>query len=133
MAVNWRRGSQACHEGNLRTGLRTPSKGADHQDVSRAVELPRRARVRNVAVALAVFPGFLWGIGWLVFGFSGLRGLVRDLCVRGLGVLLVAAACNCAWRLAKDSRVGQAFFAYVACFAIAFVVLWALSSFAPVA
>jgi hypothetical protein len=106
-----------------------PSKGADHQEVNRAVvALPRRVRVRNIAVALAVTPGFLWGIGWLVLGFSGLRGLLRDLCVRGLGLLLVMAACNCAWHLAKDSRLRQAFLAYVACFAIVFVLIWTLSS-----
>jgi hypothetical protein len=66
-------------------------------------------------------------------GFSGLRGVAPDLCVRGLGLLLAVAACNCAWHLAKDSRVRQAFLAYIACFAIVFVLLWALSSRAPIA
>lgn len=103
--------------------------GADHKGVSHAtVALPRRVRVRNIAVALAVIPGFLYGIAWLVLGFSGMLGLARDLCGRGLGLLLAVAACNCAWHLAKDSRVRQAFLAYVACFAIMFALILTLTS-----
>ena len=73
-------------------------------------------------------PGFLYGMGWLVLGFSGLLGLARDICVRGLGLVLTVAACNCAWHLAKDCRVRQAFVAYVACFAIVFGLIEALTS-----
>ena len=105
-----------------------PSAGADHQGVSRAtVVLPHRGG-RNVAAALALIPGVLYGIAWLVLGFSGLRGVARDLCVRGLGLLLVVAACHCAWRIAKGSRVGRAFLAYLACFAIVFVLILVLTS-----
>jgi hypothetical protein len=105
-----------------------PSAGADYEGVSRAtVELPHRGG-RNVAAALALIPGALYGIAWLVLGFSGLRGVAQDLCVRGLGLLLIVAACNCAWRLVKGSRVGRAFVAYVACFAIVFVLILMLTS-----
>jgi hypothetical protein len=103
--------------------------GADQKGVSHAtVALPRRVRVRNVALALAVIPGLLYGIAWLVLGFSEMGGLARDLGVRGLGFFLAAAACNCAWHLAKDSRVGQSFLAYIASFVTVFVLILTLTS-----
>jgi hypothetical protein len=67
-------------------------------------------------------------MGWLVLGFSGVIGLARDICVRALGLLLAVAACNCAWHLARDSRVRQAFLAYIACFAIVFALIVMLTS-----
>ena len=113
----------------MRAGLRVQTDGADHEGVSQpTVALPRRARVRNVGVALAAIPGFLYGIAWLVLGFSGMQGLARDLCVRGLGLFLAVAACNCGWHLARGSRVGQAFLAYVACFAVVLVLIVTLTS-----
>jgi hypothetical protein len=65
--------------------------------------------VRNIAVALGVLPGLLYGLASVVLGFSGLLGLPLDLLARVLGFVLAAAACHCVWRLVKGSRVGQAF------------------------
>jgi hypothetical protein len=101
---------------------------ADDEDVSRAEVATRRGlRIGRVAVALAIIPGVLYGVAWLVLGFSGLLGLVRDLCVRALGLVLAASACNCAWHLAKDEGIRRAFLAYIGCFAAVLVLIFALT------
>ena len=101
------------------------TEGADYEGVSRAtVTLPRRFRVWNVAVALAVVPGFLYGISWLVLGgYAGDSQWTRVF-IRLLGAVLAAAALNAAWHLARSTRLAQAFLCYVGCFVAVLALLW---------
>ncbi|MDP9331706.1 MAG: hypothetical protein M3Q30_00120 [Actinomycetota bacterium] len=82
--------------------------------------------MRDVLMALALLPGFAYGVGWFVLGGYAGHGTWTHLIVRGIGLVLAAAACNCAWRLAKDLPVWRAFVGYAVSLGAVLVVLWAL-------
>lgn len=82
--------------------------------------------MRNVLVALALIPGFAYGVGWLTLGGYPGQGRWTLVFVRCLGLSLVVTACNCAWHLATDSSVPQAFIGYCVSIAVVLLLLWVM-------
>jgi hypothetical protein len=83
-------------------------------------------RFSHVAAALAIIPGLLYGVGLLALGGEMGHGTATHAGVRLLGVVLVAAAGNCARRLSKDSLTWRAFLGYIGVVGVVLLLLWFL-------
>ena len=85
-----------------------------------------KRHTRNVALALTILPGVLYGLAWLAFGEYAGSGFWTHFGLRCIGAVLVAAAINLGWRLLRDTAVWTAFAAYIGCFALALGLAWVL-------